>query len=125
MPIWRSDSSRNTGRIQARGRARHARAEGYQKTGNRAGQARSLSGIAWNYALLGQLDAALKFGEKSLSLHRELGNQHGEADVLCTLAYRQYLLGDKARAIAGCTRALELWYRRRRLQRCGCAALDR
>ena len=46
------------------------------------------AGIAWNYALLGQLDAALKFGEKSLSLHRELGNQHGEADVLLHLAYQ-------------------------------------
>jgi len=81
----------------------------FQVAEHQTGQAISTYAAGWYHALLGNCQQACAILEKSLSLHRQLGNPFYEASSWFALGYAQRHLGDYAQAAASCTCALGIF----------------
>lgn len=77
----------------------------YRKIGDKIGQANTLEWLSYDHT---DFTRAIAYAEESLSIHRELDNLMGTADVLCTLARLTIWTGDTSSAVPWLEEALSI-----------------
>ena len=81
----------------------------FRETGDRDGEAGSLTGLADCYAILGQTSAAIEHYQQALAISRETGDRDGEAASLGGLADGYATLGQTSAAIELYQQALAIF----------------
>ncbi len=80
----------------------------YHTSGNRRGEATTLTNIGAVYANLGDQQQALRYYEQALPISREVGNRSGEAATLTNIGLVYADLGDKQQALRYYEQALPI-----------------
>ncbi len=72
-------------------------------------QADALNQMGWSFAMLGRYQQALRSCQQAVTLHRQIGDKHGEPTALDSLAYVHSHLGHHADAADCYRQAVELY----------------
>ncbi|MFG1871623.1 AfsR/SARP family transcriptional regulator [Micromonospora arborensis] len=82
----------------------------FEASGDRIGRARTLNGIGWCHALLGEYEQALVVARQALTLNQGLHNRVSQANTWDTIGYALHQLGRHTEAITSYENARDLFH---------------
>lgn len=81
----------------------------YRETGDRTGEAESLSNLGWAYYYLGQYQKGIEFHNSALTVEREIGDRNREAYSIYARGWAYFSLGQYPEAIEVYQKALAIF----------------